>query len=130
MSWVTNLLSKFKFATYAPTVTPGGSMTGTFDTTYARYMRVGKLVVVHIRSGAAVAGTGANTVTVSLPVNASRSPNVDAFQVGWFQNPTTWTAALTYISSATEATLFKTSGTFTVGGAALNFGMLLVYEAA
>jgi trimeric autotransporter adhesin len=53
---------------YTPTLDQSGAVTKTVD--YARYTRIGKLIIVNFHLTVTGTGIAANTVTVSLPVTA------------------------------------------------------------
>jgi hypothetical protein len=66
------------WTSWAPTVTQAGSITKTV--TYARYIKLGRLVIAQAYLAITGAGSSATAVTVSLPATAAQS----ALPVGTF----------------------------------------------
>jgi hypothetical protein len=60
------------WTSWTPTVTQAGSITKTV--TYARYIKLGRLVIAQAYLAITGAGSSATAVTVSLPVTAAQSP--------------------------------------------------------
>jgi hypothetical protein len=127
------------WTSYTPTLTQLGAVTKTV--TYAKYQRVGRLIVAEMLLAVTGTGTAANIVTVSLPVTAAQAGNI-AVGSGYIYDVS---AALTYkgivvLNSTTTATMFPTNtttggalgaDTFTAGLAAGDAVTLNVtYEAA
>ena len=59
------------WTTWTPAITQSGSVTATV--THAVYGRWGRLIIANFRLAVTGSGTGANAVTVTLPVNAARA---------------------------------------------------------
>lgn len=61
------------WTTFTPTVAQGGTTNIAKTVTYSKYVRVGKFVFWQFRLDMTGAGTAANAVTISLPVNPATS---------------------------------------------------------
>lgn len=121
---------------YTPTLTQSATVTKTV--TYAKYQRVGRLIVVQGNLAVTGAGTAANAVTVGLPVTAA----VGGFMVvgsGYIQDASA--GAVNYsgiaVLASTTTMVFAnaqgaaTNGLLGVGGfaAALAAGDVVTYAA-
>lgn len=62
------------WTSYTPTLVQSGAVTKTV--TYAKYMKVGRLVVVQASLTCTGAGTGGAVVTIGLPVTAAQAGNM------------------------------------------------------
>jgi hypothetical protein len=123
---------KFRFGSWSPTVTLSGTIAADAPTvSLARYLQFGKLVVALARIElTGVTGIGP-TISITLPVNANRSPNVDVIQLGWHKiDAAIWQSPLVYIGSATLASLLRTDAEFNFVGNSVSAGYFLIYEAA
>ena len=68
----TQLLSKLGvWTSYTPTITQSGLVGNTV--TYARYLKIGRLVVVQTYQSAIASGTANNKIQVALPFTAAQS---------------------------------------------------------
>ncbi len=70
-----NEVSYSAWINYTPTITQSGTVTATI--TRARYRRNGTQVEVHVRVDMTAAGSAGSGVTISLPVTAAYTGNVD-----------------------------------------------------
>jgi hypothetical protein len=59
------------WSSYTPTLTQSGAVTKTV--TYAKYIQIGKTVIVQVFLDVTGTGTGANVVLVGLPVTAAQN---------------------------------------------------------
>lgn len=134
-----NLNAAFPFGVdawtaYTPTLTQSATVTKTV--TYAKYQRVGRLIVAQVLLAVTGTGTGANAVAVGLPVTAATSSVdlecgsghiVDASAAAVYKGfaclATTTTIQLR--PSSTTTTGFLGADTFT---AALASGDLVTYN--
>jgi hypothetical protein len=68
-------LDQVAWTSYTPTLTQSASVTKTVN--YAKYTQIGKLVVVRFSLSPTGAGSANNKITVSLPVTAASSSNIE-----------------------------------------------------
>ena len=94
------------WSSFTPTLVQSGAVTKTV--TYAKYMRVGRVIFATINLAITGAGTTANAITVGLPVTAASSSGV----VGSFRYFDTGSTiyAGTVLSSSTTAVQCFVSG--------------------
>lgn len=126
------------WTTYTPTLTQSGAVTKTV--TYARYLRVGRMITVEVLLVATGAGTGANRITVSLPVTAAQGGDMVAGSGYVFDaSAATVYAGPATLFSTTSAAIYLGSGVANHLGAAGmtaalantdNVSVSLTYEAA
>jgi hypothetical protein len=96
------------WTTWTPAITQSGSVTATV--THAVYGRWGRLIVASCSLSVTGAGTGANAVTVSLPVTAARSgTTIGVGSVFDTSASTTYTANV--ITPSTTTVQFYAQGT-------------------
>lgn len=129
------------WTSYTPTLTQSGAVTKTV--TYARFQRVGRLVVVQVQLAITGSGTAANPVVVGLPVTASTGSGVmpvgSFFLIDASVSPFNW-VALAFLASSTtiqgianqrSGYIGATGGGFEVGLASGDtVSIEVVYEAA
>lgn len=117
------------WTTWAPTYTGSGTLTyGTVTTSYARYIQIGKLVILIIRATGTVAGAGTE-IRFTLPVTAAAT--MTGFLGGWgyVVDAATTSVAVPYLQSTTVAAVLKSAGTNWTAGTD-NIAVGLIYEAA
>jgi hypothetical protein len=68
------------WATYTPTLTQSGAVTKTV--TYARYIKIGRLITAELVLTVTGSGTGANAVLIGLPVAAAFGTNFPIIGAG------------------------------------------------
>jgi hypothetical protein len=96
-----------QWTSYTPTLGQPGNVTKTV--TYARWMRIGRLIVCRVQMVSTAVGITANAITVSLPVTAA----VAGPFVGEFGAVDTGTAnyfGIAYLNSTTTVAGLHTSG--------------------
>jgi len=76
-----NTLDDYEEGTWTPTI--GG--TATYYTQAGRYVKIGRIVVVHFQCEINVRGTGSTTIMTGLPFNPISAPTM-AGSVGYFGN--------------------------------------------
>ncbi len=94
------------WTSYTPTLTQSGAVTKTVN--YAKYIQMGKTVIVHLAVTCTGAGTAANAITVGLPVAASSVYVTGSF---WYLDAGTTVYAGTVYgdTSTTSVHLFSTN---------------------
>jgi hypothetical protein len=127
------------WSTYTPTVAQGASTNIAKTVNVARFCQVGKLVIVRLNLSMTAAGTGANNITVSLPVTSAFAGGAQTIVIGEFlyddQGTATYTGAVQTTSTTTCIMATSTGG---VVGANPNFAVAsgdtirigVMYEAA
>lgn len=100
---------------YTPTLTQSIAVTKTIN--YARYIRIGRLIVAQVYLTITSAGTGGNPVVVGLPFAASNTTVATASTIGSFSYQDTGTASYSGTANFTSST--------TVAGQAHNQGAFI-----
>lgn len=137
----TDVLAKLTtWTSYTPTLVQAGSVSKTV--TYARYFKLGRLVVGQVLLAVTGSGSSATTITVSLPVTAVQAGNISAGVGSVYDASPTPTTYPGRVVLNTTGTMALSGSDVTSGGylgstgftAALASGdsvdMLFVYEAA
>lgn len=139
-----NLLAAFPlgvdaWTAYTPTLTQLGAVTKTV--TYAKYQRVGRIIIAQVQLAITGAGTAANAVSLSLPVTAAAAGSM-IVGVGQIYDASVNAGfkGLAYLNTTTTCLLAPTNTTTAgaLGGdtftAALasgdSYSVSLTYEAA
>lgn len=127
------------WTSYTPSLVQAGSVSKTV--TYARYFKLGRLVVGQVLLAVTGSGSSATTITVSLPVTAAQAGNISA-GVGSVYDATGPTTYPGRVLLNTTGTMALSGSDVTSGGylgstgftAALASGdsvdMIFAYEAA
>jgi hypothetical protein len=127
------------WTSYTPTLTQSGAVTKTV--TYAKYVQMGKTVIVNVLLTCTGAGSAANSVVVGLPVTAAQSTN-QAIGSGYLFDASVPLNYRAIVSLASATTVFLNPAASTVADvlgntsftAALASGDLIsifaMYEAA
>lgn len=126
------------WTTYTPTLVQSGAVTKT--ATYAKYQRVGRLIVAQVNLAVTGAGTAANAVAIGLPVTAATSDLIVGTGNLFDQSANLTYKGLAYLASTTTVWLLATNTTantalgvdaFTAALANLDaVRMTVTYEAA
>lgn len=101
------------WTSYTPTLDQAGAVTKTVD--YAKYMQIGRMVVVEIFLTVTGTGTGANAVQVGLPITAASSLGLIVGSFNVYDN-----SASQIITGASVLTSTNTVAGFTGGGPVTN----------
>lgn len=121
---------------YTPTVTQGATIT--FTNTYSKYARINKIVIYSFNLALTSAGTAANNLQITLPINvasgnriAGMSQFYDASATTTYINTTyqVSTSSMGFINSASGAGAFGSTPAVTVANGDYLFGTI-IYEAA
>lgn len=117
------------FSTWVPTYGAGGSMTFTsVSTTFARYIRVGKIIILNIYALGTTGGSASGTLTATLPVTAAAAFIGGG---GWCTDAgASSLGAQVYCGTTSVLTVARYDGANFTLGAGRGFSVGLVYEAA
>lgn len=120
----------FTFTTWSPVLVPAGSMTAAVQTVViARYLQLGKLVLVTFRiSPMTLGGSASDIIRVNLPATASAAHSGGGSCV--YYNATAAEAGQIYIDSTTTALMQRTGGANFTLAASQSIQATFFYEAA
>jgi hypothetical protein len=107
-------LDALAWTSYTPTVTQSGTVSNT--QTYAKYTRLGNLIVVRALLSMTSTGTGNNLIVVSLPVTATAGSDIPCGE-GYIKAGGTWFPGLAITNTTSTIAFIDT--TQTTGGLGL-----------
>jgi hypothetical protein len=100
------------WTSYTPTLAQGATGNISKTVTYAKYMKVGRMVTVNILLAVTGTGTASNFVSVSLPFTAAQAGNLIA-GAGWISaSSVNYTGAAAINSTTTAAIIDDGGGSF------------------
>ena len=119
------------WTTWSPTYSASGSMTFTSVTTnYAKYLRIGKLIIFAIKATGTTGGTPDTTLQFTLPVTASSDAVTGNSPFSAFTNDSSTVGGFGFVSSSTVGGVRKYDATNYASGASRQIFCAGAYEAA
>lgn len=117
------------WSTWSPTYTGSGTLTyTTVTTTYAKYVQIGKIVIMCLRATGTVGGTGIE-IRFTLPVTAAATNEI--FQAGTLDSGLYLIPGMGYIQSTTVGAVYQASvANWTAAAGKIICAPCWIYQAA
>ena len=117
------------FSTWSPTYTGSGTLAyGTVTTTYAKYIQIGKLVMMWLRASGTVSGSGVE-IRFTLPVTAAAANEI--FPAGTLEAGSYLIPGMGYLQPTTVGAIYQTSvGNWTAAAGKIILAPGWMYQAA